>query len=165
MYYPPHLYANYNYTFNGTDEIPAEEHMRGCICLLKTCVYRCCSPGEYMDDSLEYQEDTEVDQDYNFKVNGSDWKKENFTKPQFHIIVNDLPDCNGDFIRLQPESSEDEKWIYFKNNGSILIPNEFLSLRYTEFCLANVIEEGENFGTSAMYCEKDEEKADQGTFI
>jgi hypothetical protein len=31
--------------------------------------------------------------------------------------------------------------------------------------LANYIEEGEHFGTSAMYCEKNEEKADQGTAI
>jgi G protein-coupled receptor Mth (Methuselah protein) len=157
VYYPPHLYANYNYTFNGTDEIPAEEHIRGCICLLKTCVFRCCSPGEYLDESRECQEDTEENQDYNFKVNGSDWKEEDFTNQQFHIIVNNLPDCDGSFIRLQPESSEEEKWIYFKNNGSIFFNNNSQSLRYNEFCLANVIEEDVHFGTSALYCEKDVE--------
>jgi hypothetical protein len=95
--------------------------------------------------------------DHDFKVNGSNWKQKNFTNPQFHFIVNNLPDCDGEFIRLQPESSEDEKWIYFKNNGSILFRNNSQSLRYNEFCLANVIEDGVHFGTSALYCEKDVE--------
>jgi G protein-coupled receptor Mth (Methuselah protein) len=157
VYYPPHLYANYNYTFNGTDEIPAEEHIRGCICLLKTCVYRCCSPGEYMHQMLYCQKDTEVDQDHDFKVNGSSWKEEILKNPQFHFIVNNLPECKGYkvyFMRLQPESLEKEKWIYFKNNGSILYKNNSKTLRYNEFCLANYIEEGVHFGTSAMVCEK-----------
>ncbi|XP_028895024.1 probable G-protein coupled receptor Mth-like 8 [Zeugodacus cucurbitae] len=48
-YIPPELVAAYNFIIKDGVRVPAERHMRACICKLKPCIRFCCAEGHYYD--------------------------------------------------------------------------------------------------------------------
>lgn len=51
LHYGRGLYAKYNYVLTGDGNMSiVPEHIRGCICLLKPCIFACCAPPQMTDN-------------------------------------------------------------------------------------------------------------------
>lgn len=63
-------YAKINYTLkNGSDKLPAEQHIRGCLCTYdRPCVRFCCTPEEAKDKTSDFCRLHETVKDFEGKI-------------------------------------------------------------------------------------------------
>uniref|UniRef100_A0A336LUJ7 CSON004731 protein n=1 Tax=Culicoides sonorensis TaxID=179676 RepID=A0A336LUJ7_CULSO len=134
LHYGLGYYAKYNYTL--TDEgikIPANEHIRGCICLLKPCIYACCEPKHTTDNKTGTCLSNQYDKLWwDVGMPGEEPKNIEITK-EFYWKYRKLT-CK-DKHYLDPNQYEYDAW-WLAQNGSIYVADDESFLNYDEHCVA-----------------------------
>lgn len=112
--YSPGSYGVSNYIFARTRKVPVDQHMRGCICLYKTCIRICCSSRSDCSNDftmlLPMLDDAEYELDSNTL--------------EFGILRGTV--CSHTY-RLEPLDYEYDQWFFN--------PVRFLVIFYNFFCL------------------------------
>lgn len=102
--------------------------LRGCICEYKSCVRKCCYPGQHYNDSLKC---VSGEKNVDFKIH----ELENETEDTYHLIHAPEPEwCDRRFnekYMLEPDEMNSDVWKVQKN-GEIYLPNEDESMNRIE---------------------------------
>uniref|UniRef100_A0A1A9WSB0 Methuselah N-terminal domain-containing protein n=1 Tax=Glossina brevipalpis TaxID=37001 RepID=A0A1A9WSB0_9MUSC len=80
---PVNLTASYNYKVIDGIQYSASKHMRGCVCLLKSCITFCCPPKLHYNESLQNCSPTE--ESSNFRHMHIEIKLHNGTEDKISI--------------------------------------------------------------------------------
>uniref|UniRef100_A0A336MK75 CSON002753 protein n=1 Tax=Culicoides sonorensis TaxID=179676 RepID=A0A336MK75_CULSO len=134
LHYGLGYYAKYNYTLiHEGIKIPANEHIRGCICLLKPCIYACCEPKHTTDNKTGTCLPNQYDKLWwDVGMPGEEPKNTEITK-DFYWKYRKLT-CK-DKHYLDPNQYEYDAW-WLAQNGSIYVEDDESFLNYDEHCVA-----------------------------
>lgn len=112
IHYGHGLYAKYNYILEQDgSKIPVEEHIRGCICMIKPCIYACCEPRHLTDNSTGSCVSEEFNELWwNVGLEGEIVRSEVTKTFQW---VHRRPQC-ADKHFLNPEQYEYDQWYLLK---------------------------------------------------
>ncbi|XP_070073486.1 probable G-protein coupled receptor Mth-like 11 isoform X2 [Drosophila takahashii] len=144
---PAQLTGEYDYEINyeGVKE-SVPNHIRGCVCKLKTCIRFCCHPKKLMDgnqcsegthEKLTYENTLDITQ-----MNGSVIGKHILNDM---VVQQDLPLPCEKHYALDAEGYEEDMWSLYEN-GSLFRHYDKRHLTKQEFCLQpNLTSTGQNY--------------------
>lgn len=118
VHYPSDTLGTYNYVLNANNvKVPTKPHLRGCFCLLRTCLQTCCHPGEYVNFANgEGNGSCRAGDGYNqalWPIGVSDQEEVDLLK-EFYWSVS-RPNCKLHF--LEPDIVHTDKWYLLKVNS------------------------------------------------
>lgn len=97
--YSPGSFGVSNYIFAKTREVPVDQHMRGCVCLYKTCIRICCSSRNECLNEFSLLVPMHDESEYEIDSNSN----------EFGILRGTV--CAHTY-RLEPTEYENDKWIF-----------------------------------------------------
>jgi len=113
---PAKLTGHYDYEINYVgDRDPVPNHIRGCVCKLKSCIRFCCHPKKLMDSnkcSDEVNENLTYDYTLDVKlINGSVIRKNVFDEM---VVQQDLPLPCEKHYPLDAEGFREDMWSLYE---------------------------------------------------
>lgn len=132
MLIPKEYTGTYNYEFRTlVDKVKVQPHVRGCICLLKTCIKMCCGRDtmKYMNQSCEdiYPGNKTIEVTY---LDGSTVKD---------VVIGDIfavQEGRPCMSMYSLEPSEDNYTIF--ENGTLLREYDNVYINKDSYCLASI---------------------------
>nr|CAD7444378.1 unnamed protein product [Timema bartmani] len=124
--YPPDLY--WDFSPNGTAD------WRGCICLLRPCVRKCCREKMLNDSGSCVISDHPSLYPFSPNVYNKDTERVNVSEDHFIVLYGDPCGDKGKFL-LEPEVYPDDRY-FLLEDGSLLLPNlDNNTLDSSQFCI------------------------------
>ncbi|XP_034133692.1 G-protein coupled receptor Mth isoform X1 [Drosophila guanche] len=131
---PSELMAEYTYTVlpDGTRE-PAETHLRGCVCKLRTCLRFCCHHSQLMGNgqcsgSVDL---TRLNPYVNVTLQNGTVFRGHFQKE--FILQSDLPKPCNEMYSLNDREETDQYTVF--ENGSLLRSYDNVTMSKRDYCL------------------------------
>ncbi|XP_077293111.1 G-protein coupled receptor Mth2-like [Arctopsyche grandis] len=115
-------------------EESGESHLRGCLCLVKTCMRKCCDLGEaYVDGNCNKTEDPLVNPFNPPVYNNTDLLTGMMANDSFGFVFQSV--CGpADGYVLNPLNSEEDEFL-LQSDGSILLPFDMSNYTMMQYCI------------------------------
>ncbi|KAH8397714.1 hypothetical protein KR215_010481 [Drosophila sulfurigaster] len=124
---------NYQILFNGKTEI-IPNHIRGCICHLKTCIRFCCNPNQTLVQDKRECGNVDQNLDYNSFLNITYNETQIKHVDVLKLMVQQhLPVPCDDHLALNPDNPNHEWTLY--ENGILLRHFDGAQLSKADYCL------------------------------
>ncbi|XP_017039734.1 probable G-protein coupled receptor Mth-like 11 [Drosophila ficusphila] len=136
VYIPASLTGEYDYEIDyDGDRFSVANHIRGCVCKLKSCIRFCCHHKRIMDgNKCSRHINGNLTYDYTLNITQVDGKVKQKHVLNEMIVQQELPlPCEKHYI-LDTESNESDQWSLFEN-GSLFRHYDQIHLSKQEYCL------------------------------
>lgn len=108
--------------YNPSNYFDYEDRVMGCICNIRSCIRKCCPPGQYIINSNQTCANTDVE----FHVN-------TITSADITTYSIITGKCNTQSVLLDPENSTQDSFTITANGSLLWTDMELISL--TEYCV------------------------------